>query len=384
MRHNDIIFLSTTLEWGASEELWSQTAIALAGKDIRVVASVHRWPIVPARLGELEESGVETHRRFLPWNYPLWKKAFRRLAFNKTSWDVLALRNFTIAKSPALVVLSDGGFLPPVDLVEYCDKKKFRFVTISHSNFEGWWPVDEVAERYRNALPSALRCYFVSQANLRLVEKQIGCELPNAEVIKNPFNVSRTASPTWPPLGENHELKLASVARLHPPSKGQDILFEALSQPIWRTRNWRLRLYGMGPSKETLERLARRLRIDDRVEFMGHISNVEDIWAQNHALVLPSRFEGLPLTIVEAMFCGRPVIATTVGGLEEIIDDGVTGFLAAAPTANCMSEALERAWSKRTFLEQMGREASVKIRKFFPKDPIAEFSQKLRTLAGIG
>ena len=56
------------------------------------------------------------------------------------------------------------------------------------------------------------------------------------------------------------------------------------------------------------------------------------IWAEHHALVLPSRFEGMPLVVVEAMLCGRPCIVTDVGGNAELIRDGINGFLAKAPT----------------------------------------------------
>ena len=82
---------------------------------------------------------------------------------------------------------------------------------------------DDVAERFRATLPKALRCFFVSQANRRLALKQLGCELPNAEVVWNPFNIEFNAAPRFPTYSEDEGLLLACVARLYPPSKGQDI-----------------------------------------------------------------------------------------------------------------------------------------------------------------
>ena len=64
-------------------------------------------------------------------------------------------------------------------------------------------------------------------------------------------------------------------------------------------------------------------------------------------LVMPSRFEGLPLAIVEAMLCARPVVATDVAGHAEVVEDGVTGFLADAPTVGAIAAALERCWVRR-------------------------------------
>src|SRR5262249_55981873 len=148
-----------------------------------------------------------------------------------------------------------------------------------------------------------------------------GRELSNAEVVWNPFNIDYHAAPSWPKSGENGELRLACVARLHPPSKGQDILFEALATPQWASRPWRLYLYGEGPMRNLLERLAQRSGLSDRVVFAGY-KTVEEIWASNHVLVMPSRYEGLPLAIVEAMLCARPVIATDIAGNSEVVEDG--------------------------------------------------------------
>src|SRR5712671_811230 len=113
--------------------------------------------------------------------------------------------------------------------------------------------------------------------------------------------------------------------------------------------------------------------------FTAHLG-VEDIWASNHVLIMPSRFEGLPLAIVEAMLCGRPVIATDVAGHSEVIEDGVTGFLADAPTVPSMAEALERFWSRRADAQMIGETADSRIRQIFPLDPVRVFSDKLTSI----
>ena len=97
--------------------------------------------------------------------------------------------------------------------------------------------------------------------------------------------------------------------------------------------------------RDGLERMTRQFGISDRVVMAGHIP-VDKIWTENEVLVMPSRYEGLPLAIVEAMLCGRTIVATDVAGNSEIIDDGVTGFLAKAPTPPALLEALERLWEE--------------------------------------
>jgi glycosyltransferase involved in cell wall biosynthesis len=307
------------------------------------------------RVSDMVDGGIDIW--FRPQEYSLQKRAWRRLTSPKSSFETLEVQRLIEAISPDLVVLSQGGAFPPMEVMELCIARRLPFVTIAEANCDFWWPTDEEAERYRRALSAALRCYFVSEANRRLLEKQIGCELSNAEVVRNPFNVKFDFSPAWPNLGQDGELHFACVARLDPVPKGQDLLFEALSGPLWAARPWRLFLYGEGLKRNGLERLAQRLGISDRVVFAGFM-RVEEIWARNHVLVMPSRLEGLPLAMVEAMLCRRPVVATDVAGHAEIIQDDVTGFLADAPTPNSMATALERFWARRAEAEAIGMAAS--------------------------
>jgi glycosyltransferase involved in cell wall biosynthesis len=272
-----IVFLSTQegAPWGGSEELWSQTALRLAAEGFPVSASVCAWSPHHQRVQHLMEHGVEV--RFWPARHPLWKHALLRLMAPHKSRIGLGLQNCVADRAPGLVVLSDGAALPPLDLLELCISKGWPFVTLGHANSEEYWPPDESAERYRTALPAARRCYFVSNANRSLAEKQIGSQFSNAEIVRNPYNVDFDASIAWPRLELNDELRLACVARLHPPSKGQDILFEALAAGPWADRQWRLYLYGEGAMRQSLIRLAQRLGLGDRVVFAGHV-DVREIW----------------------------------------------------------------------------------------------------------
>jgi glycosyltransferase involved in cell wall biosynthesis len=271
--------------------------------------------------------------------------------------------------------------MPPLNVLRYCAAEKLPFVTIGHMSSEYFGSDDGDAAQYRSLLPRAQRCYFVSLANLRIFEKQIGCLLPNAEVIRNPFKVAYDTCPLWPSLGEGEALRIAHVGRLHMPSKGQDLLVEALAGQAWRSRNWRLTLYGDGPMRDILERLIERAGLSDKIHFGGFVESVEQIWAENHLLVMPSRYEGLPLAIVEAMLCSRPVLATDVAGHTEVIEDGVTGFVAAYPTARSLAEALERVWENRHALETIGARAGVAIRARVPRDPLKAFAEKLKVAA---
>jgi glycosyltransferase involved in cell wall biosynthesis len=365
--------------WGGSEELWSRAALDLVAEGFPVSASVVGWSPLHSRVLDLRARGVELWLRPRWHCVPLWQHPWRRLMSRLNGPTAFEVARLIATRHPALTVLSVGGPFPPIDLLELCVSKGSPFVSIAQTNAEGFWPSDDLAERYRLALAGAVRCFFVSRANLQLAEKQIGASLPNAEVVRNPFNISFDATPPWPAMGCGGEMCFACVARLTPSSKGQDILLEALATPLWQDRSWRLYLYGEGPQRQGLERFAETLGLADRVVFAGFAA-VEKIWAANHVLIMPSRFEGLPLAMVEAMLCARPVIATNVAGHAEIIEDGVTGFLADAPTVGALSIALERFWERRTEAEEIGRAGAKKIRQLIPNNPVRVFADKLKTL----
>jgi glycosyltransferase involved in cell wall biosynthesis len=363
--------------WGGSEELWSRAAIDLVARGLPIAASMPEWSPLHPRVLELQARGVELWIR--PGAYPWLEHPWRRVMSRQYGLVAFEVARLIAARSPALIVLSDGAALPPIELVEMCAARGLPFVTFGHANSDSWWFPDEIAERYRRALPKALRCYFVCEANRRLAEKQIGCELANGEAVCSSFNTDFRISVPWPALDVREGLRFACVARLDPPAKGQDTLLEVLARSPWVERPWQLTLYGEGPMRNVIERLARKLGIGHRVMLAGH-ANIEEIWASNHVLVLPSRAEGIAMVIVQAMLCERPVVTTDVGGHSEIVEDGVTGFLADAPTAPSMGEALERFWARRSEAEAIGKVAGRSIRERVPPDPVRIFADKLQNL----
>ena len=179
MRNEHILFLSTNLDWGGSEELWSRTALKLAMEGLDVTTVVPTPLLAQKRVLELQQSSA------CVLSYPLpvtaWRFVRRKLS-NKTR-SVLDLEEMLPSVRPALVVISDGSALPPIDITEMFITKKWPFVSIAQNNCELWWPSDELAARYRKILPAALRCYFVSLANQRVAKTHLGCKIENAEVV---------------------------------------------------------------------------------------------------------------------------------------------------------------------------------------------------------
>jgi len=371
-------FISTMAgyPWGGSEELWSQTALRLRGEGHHVAASVPWWPRLSPRVTGLAAQGVELFVRppaqaSLPVR--LWRKVGRRCGVTPPELRWL------LRQKPDLICVSNGNYRDGLNFLEVCLQNGVPYVSVVQANAEFVWPSDSDAERLIAAYQGACRAFFVSQRNRLLLETQLGIRLQNTQVVRNPFNVRWEASVPWP--AESDGWKLACVARLEPPAKGQDLVAQVLASDAWRSRPVSLSLLGTGPMEQGLRRLVLRLGLEDRVRFAGQVSDIEQLWAAHHALVLPSRYEGLPLALVEAMLCARPAIVTDVAGNTELVEDGKTGFVAAAPTAQHLNEAMERAWARRRDWQTMGVAAQLRARSEVPANPAEVFAEELLQLA---
>lgn len=358
--------------WGGSELLWSQTAERLARRGMEVRVGVWDFGRPIKEVERLRLAGCRIFYRRIPSRlYRLGRKLFFLPEYNRRHVR-------TIGNGVDLVVISQGSNIDGLPWMEEALAAGYKYVVIAEGGTEWFWPDDDRAERLAAGYEGASRAYFVSQATLNLSRRQFGTPLRNARVIRNPFNVRYDVRPPSP--GDTSEgLSLACVGRLEV-GKGQDLLLEVLALPHWRERKVRVSLVGKGQNERGLRRLAEALNLPN-VEFAGHQDNIEEVWSKHHALVLPSRHEGMPLTVVEAMLCGRPCIVTDVGGVRELVRDGINGFLAKAPTVELLDEAMNRAWENRRRLKEMGDVAASDVRQWVSADPVQDFVHELETLA---
>ena len=148
--------------------------------------------------------------------------------------------------------------------------------------------------------------------------------------------------------------------------KGVDVLIDALA----KVPGWTLRIGGDGPERTKLEAQVDRLKLRERVEFLGRLGH-EDILREFRtaaAVALPSKVardgdqDGTPVVMMEAVAAGVPVIASSLGGLGEYLDDGQTGILAAPDDVKSLVGALERAAADPDELERIGSMAHAQLR----------------------
>jgi glycosyltransferase involved in cell wall biosynthesis len=361
-----------THPWGGSEHCWSAAAERLAQRGVQVYVSVRGWDEPVKQVEHLRSVGCRIFFRPRP---ALPERIRRRVLLRKGyAWHHVR----RIGTGADLVVISQGGNLDGLSWMEAARSCAFRYAAIVQSAAEQWWPEDALAKKLAEAYEGARCAFFVSEANLALTRRQFATALPRGRVIRNPFNVRYGVRTTWPGDPEKR-LSLACVGRLDPDQKGQDLLIQVLSLSHWQNRNVCLSLVGNGGCERGLRRLADTLKLTN-IHFAGFVDDIENLWNSHHALVLPSRFEGMPLSLVEAMICARPCIVTDVAGHRELVRDNINGFLAKAPTVELLDEAMERAWENRHRLREMGEVAARDVRQWVSPDPTGDFIQELESL----
>lgn len=139
-------------------------------------------------------------------------------------------------------------------------------------------------------------------------------------------------------------LRLVHVGRLSP-IKAQDVLLEALAIIKQRGIRFKMDIIGGGPLREDLVHQRGRLDLSDEVIFHGMQTEgyVRQVVSEADRFVLSSRSEGLPVACIEALALGTPVIATRIFGIPELIEDGVSGWLAPPDDPNALADAICRA-----------------------------------------
>jgi glycosyltransferase involved in cell wall biosynthesis len=172
------------------------------------------------------------------------------------------------------------------------------------------------------------------------------------------------------------ERSIVCVARLvH--AKGVDVLLHAWGRMMREPAEWRARLkprlllVGDGDCRSQMEHIAAELGILDSVEFLGQLIDVIPLLQRSWAFVIPSRWEGMPNALLEAMACGLPCVATRVGGSEDLICDGRNGLLVEPESPIQMAQALCRIIDDPYLAQHLGQQARATVISSYQLDAIA-------------
>lgn len=369
-------------DWGGSEELWSRSLTYLDKSNIADITLFKNKvnlnhpefkKLTDDRLVYRElDPNLKGVGRVLNKSRSLARRFGARLGLMEYYWDKTALRLFKLLKAnpPDLVIISQGINFDGLVYAYQCLKLNIPYIIVAHKAVNFYWPNHEERPYMKRTFLGARKCFFVSKHNQNLTEEQFGMRFKNGGIVLNPVKTEFKPLP-YPDARDG--FKLACVGRLFVIDKGQDILLRVLAQQKWKSRNVSVTFFGSGPDKQGLIEMAALLDITN-VTFSTFTSDMDEIWSSHHALILPSRSEGLPLTVIEAMALGRVVIATNAGGTNEIVEEGVTGFLGDASEKD-FGETMEKAWNRRNDWELIGKFASSHIATTIPRHPETEFAR---------
>ncbi|HEY3067286.1 MAG TPA: glycosyltransferase family 4 protein [Methylomirabilota bacterium] len=159
--------------------------------------------------------------------------------------------------------------------------------------------------------------------------------------------------------------RIIGLAGRMTPQKGHEFLLEAVARLRPRLPRVRCVLAGDGPLRAELESRAAALGIAACCRFLGARTDVADVLSAVEVVTLPSRSEGLPFALLEAMTLGKPVVASTVGGNPEVVEDGRTGLLVPPADAAALADAIARLLEHPHEAAAMGERGRVRVRDHF-------------------
>ncbi len=369
-----IAFISVVRDpWGGSEELWAKTAaIALSqGHDVSI--SAFRKEKLVDQLKDLQDKGARIflRRGYISPDTKTYRRIFRK-AVNFLLDNIFNPFENLVKNQPDIIIYSASCYSIVDDkpLIKILNKTGIPYLINNQVNVEYSRPINsDQALTVRTFYHSAKKVLFVSQRNLQVAQRHLVSKIENSSIIRNPVNLKDTSLVAFP---ENERIQFCMVANVLVNHKGHDILLEVLSSDKWKKRSWDLKIYGSGNDENYVKELCNFYGLNSRVHLMGRTKDIRMVWRENQILLMPSLNEGIPLAVVEAMLCGRPVVATDTGGHMEWIDENITGFIAEGANVYSFDNALERAWKNKSNWKQMGELAHEAATARF--DPESEHS----------
>ncbi|PYX88340.1 MAG: hypothetical protein DMG68_08755, partial [Acidobacteria bacterium] len=188
-----------------------------------------------------------------------------------------------------------------------------------------------------------------------IILRRLGVEVPSCD------STRLRAQPTL--------FTILSVGRLHA-VKDHSFLLEACATLRQRGVNFLCLIAGKGPERQSLERQIVRLGLQREVKLLGHVphAGLGVLYARADLVVLTSRSEGIPLTLMEAMAYGRPVLAPNITGIPELVEDGKTGFLYQPRSLSDFITRVEMIRKRSAALDPLCRAARQRVLTHFNRE----------------
>ena len=186
--------------------------------------------------------------------------------------------------------------------------------------------------------------------------------LPEEKVSLVPNGIDLSACQEKEDYALHYPVEILHVGRFFP-QKNHEVLVQAAAILKKRGCNVRIRCCGDGPLLESIQKQALEAGLSGHIVFEGVCGDILDRMTQTDIFLLPSKWEGMPMTIIEAMGTGLPVIVSKVGGVPDMVTDGESGLL-IPPTAETLAQAIERLVKDEALREHLGTQARQEARRF--------------------
>ena len=342
---------------GGAERLARQIAVGLEPRRFERTLCVTRWrdadesdPVIQPLRAELDAAGV----RFV---------GLRRESDRTGWWRPL----FKLLVSEEIDVIHSHGFGPNL-CATVLGRAAGVGAVVAHEHgwsFEGQ-PVRRALER--NVIGrGASVLVAVSQADRRRMTAVEGIPPERTAFVPNgiPVPLPAAARDVRAELGIAPSAPVIGAVSLLRPEKGVDVLVRAAALLAPRHPGLKVLVAGRGGAREDLERLVDELGLGGTVVLLGRRTDVPDILAALDVAVSPSRREGTPLAVLEYMEAARPIVATAVGGVPDLIDDGVHGLLVRPQDPQALARAISALLDDRARAGELAANARARARREF-------------------
>lgn len=357
--HNrpNVFLMTNTLEIGGSERQFAALAAAIHSERFRVqLGCLRRYGPLVDKVGEIDEFPL--HGSFFTWQAWRSRLALARLLRGKGIAVAHAFDFYTnlmliptarLAGTPVVIGSQRqlGDLLTPMQF--RAQAAAFRFCDRVVCNSQA--AADRLAER----------------------------SLPVRKLVVIPNGLAPEAfAPTAPIFPRSAgTVRVGMIARMNVRYKNQAAFLRAAARVSQSGAKAEFVLVGDGPCRQEFERMAQDLGLDSRVVFWGERQDIPAVLASLDLTVVPSVSESLPNVILESMAAGVPVVATRVGGIPEIVEDGRNGLLTPPGDDQRMAEAIERLVREPSLRKEFGQRAKEYAMAHFHWDRISEQYEEL-------
>ncbi|MGW3773813.1 glycosyltransferase [Actinomadura verrucosospora] len=362
-------------EMGGLQRWAHHMARLLAGRGDRVtLVGITRGP-EPYHHGRDGSYAVEVLHG--EWGPPAmaWRprKALQRLdpaARGRDLWRTAAQRRgaarlselFAAARPGAVVIVAQVWAM---EWVRLADTSGLRVVGMSHESYQA----TRRSSRYRRVKDLYARADRMLVLTAEDADAWARDGMTNVDHIPNALHVTPGVHPTLDlPV-------VACVGRLAY-EKGVDLLLEVWERVAGRHPGWRMHVYGGGPDEEDLRARADAAGLSGSVEFRGVVCEVEEALVEASVFALPSRAEGFPMSVLEAMAYGLPTVAFDCApGVRALVEDGRDGLLAPPGDVTAFAAALGRLIEEPELRRALGARARVSVSRFGPDAVLARWDR---------